>query len=203
MEAEASKAVGAWDVVEGKGGEVVTSVDREGVEKGTMIDEGYDVIVTGVVGGHEHPDVGAGFGDCCCERFLWSALGEDGNSEVCADYLRNWGWGVESRPVDGVVESEGIKIGKGSEDCGTRTFDVVEVVQIDCTKTLPIGKASGSWRKGDSAEGQILERQPFDGFPERRQRPLAIASTVVEIEGPNARHDLEPLPRLRGVLAKM
>ena len=90
IEPEASKVVGARDVVEGGRGEVVAVVNGERVQEGAVVDEGYDVGIVCVAWGHEDADVWTGFGDCCCEILLRFALGEDDNAELFADYLGNW-----------------------------------------------------------------------------------------------------------------
>lgn len=91
MESEAAEVVCAWDVLERNGGEGVAIVDRQGVEEGAVIDEGDDVGIGGVGGGHEDADVRAGFGDFGSEVFLWFAVSEDGNAEACAGYFGDRG----------------------------------------------------------------------------------------------------------------
>jgi hypothetical protein len=77
VEPEAPEAIGAWDVVEGAGGKLVAIVDGEGIEEGTVVDEGDDVAIAAVVGKHEDANIGTGFGDCGREIFLGIALCED------------------------------------------------------------------------------------------------------------------------------
>ena len=202
MEFETSKVVGTRDVLEGDGGQVVAAVDREGVEEGAVVDQGDDIGIVRVRGGHEDADVGTSFRDCCCEGFLGSALSEDDDSEVSADDLGNRGVGMGLK-IDRIVEMEAIKVGKRAEDRGARPLDIGELIQSDSAKIMPIRKTPCFQGERDSADRQVFQLQLFNGSPKWRQRGLCVASSIVEAKDSNSGDDLEPLPGLRGVFGEM